>query len=161
MKTNTTRKSKLPANATSDDVPVLQGELRAVKKQISSLEIRVAHQFKLVDIRFDQIDKRFEQVDKRFEQVDKRFEQVDKRFEQVDKRFDQIDKRFDQIDKRFENNTKLIMNLITNEIHKIQVLVEEQNSRNIAVLDAHNDFRQRQDNVETEIHKIKKHIGNF
>lgn len=81
--------------------------------------------------------------------MEARFEQVDARFEQVDARFDQVDRRFDQMEKKFEAKfDKLI-----GEVHRIALLVEDQNARNKYVLDGYTSLSDRLDKVEAKVFK--------
>ncbi len=69
------------------------------------------------------------------------FKQVDARFKQVDAGFKQVDSRFDQMDAS--------MNQIKSEIHRVLAVVEEQNARNIYVLDGYNSLEHRVGQLET------------
>src|SRR5699024_9713116 len=84
-----------------------------------------------------------EQMNDGFVKIDKRFEEVDKRFEEVDKRFDlmhqEMNTRFDEIDKRFDE-----MNETAYKLKDSMDLLAKKNFEN-----------------ETEIHRIKKAIGQY
>ncbi len=71
-------------------------------------------------------------------------------FRQVDARFAQIDSRFAQMDSKLE--------LISSDIARIGVLVEEQNSKNRILLEALTGLWQRQDRVETRVDEVEKTV---
>jgi chromosome segregation ATPase len=110
----------------SSELLVNQRMLYAVRDELKS-DIR-SH-----EKRFDSIDQKLESHDKRFDSIEKRFESVDKRFEAIDKRFDSVDKRFDSLDAKIDGMAEKILS----EIHRMRSLVEEQNNRNIAVIDGY------------------------
>jgi len=91
----------------------------------------------------EQMNDGFVKIDKRCEEVDKRFKEVDKGFEEVDKRFDlmhqEMNTRFDEIDKRFDE-----MNETAYKLKDSMDLLAKKNFEN-----------------ETEIHRIKKAIGQY
>jgi chaperonin cofactor prefoldin len=62
------------------------------------------------------------------------FRQVDVRMGQLDLRMDQLDLRMDQLDLRMDQLSMETQKVIAG-IHRITVLVEEQNARNLYVLD--------------------------
>ncbi|HPI40366.1 MAG TPA: hypothetical protein PLJ21_06150 [Pseudobdellovibrionaceae bacterium] len=140
---------------------IMETKFRSIDKHFVSNDKR----FKSFDKRFESIDKRFESIDKKFESIDKRFDAIDKRFEAIDKRFEAIDKRFDAIDKRFEaleNKMEARFNDLKSDMHRILILLEEQNTRNKFVLDGYTLLYERMDrleiNVETRIKSIEEII---
>ncbi len=80
------------------------------------------------------------EVDARFKQVDARFNQVDSRFKQVDARFDQMDASISQLSSNVEK--------VLAAVHRVGLLVEEQNARNKFVLDGYVSLSDRLDKVE-------------
>jgi len=144
------------------DVPATYGQIESLRKMISSQNISLRASLKSHDKRFDSIDKILKSHDDYFKSNNKRFDSIDKRFDSVDKRFDSVDKRFDSIDKRFDSlqaEMKAGFAEIKTEIHKFLSLMEDQEARNIRVIDSHNQVSGRLDEVMVEIAGIKKTIG--
>ncbi|MBX3021118.1 MAG: hypothetical protein KF799_05520 [Bdellovibrionales bacterium] len=136
--------------------------------------------FTSIDAKFDGIDAKFTSIDARFTSIDARFDGIDARFISIDARFDGIDARLDGIDKRFDAletnlearfsnleasweaklDAKLESKLspIVSEIHRLALLIEEQNARNKIVLDGLTGLFARQDRVETKVEELTKTI---
>lgn len=92
-------------------------------KMEARINDRMDERFSRQDERFEAIDKRFETIDERFEAIDKRFEAIDKRFEAIDKRFGALDKRLDRMDRRIrrtEKDMKLYVNMLVDEIGRVE-----------------------------------------
>ena len=70
-----------------------------------------------------------------------------------DARFSQIDARFNQMDSKVD--------LVLSEIHRMAVLMEEQNSRNKFVLDGYDSIYQRQDRLEARFDAHEKNIEDL
>lgn len=64
-----------------------------------------------------------------------------------------IDARFNQMDSKFE--------LVLSEIHRMAVLMEEQNSRNKFVLDGYASLYERQERLELRFDSHEKNIENL
>ena len=63
------------------------------------------------------------------------------------------DARFSQMDSKFD--------LVLSEIHRMTVLMEEQNSRNKFVLDGYDSIYQRQDSLEARFDTHEKNIEDL
>ena len=115
------------------DIPATQGMLdqlhKVIRADMKSLE-------KKMDARFSRVDARFSQVDARFSQVDARFNQVDARFNQVDARLSQV-----------ESGIQLVLS----EVHRVALMMEEQNKRNIFVLEGYDQLYKRMDRLESNV----------
>lgn len=112
----------------SDDLPATQGMLIHLQKQFRQ-DLRASE--KRTDARFNQIDAKFSQIDARFNQIDARFSQVDAKFNQLESQ----------------------ISTVLSEIHRLAILVEEQNARNKYVLDGYEQIFQRQDRLEIEVNQ--------
>lgn len=77
---------------------------------------------------------------------------TDARFNQIDARFSQIDAKFSQVDAKF-NQLESQISTVLSEIHRLAILVEEQNARNKYVLDGYEQIFQRQDRLEIEVNQ--------
>ncbi len=102
------------------------------KKIISRMDARFAkadERFAKVDERLAQMDARFDRLEARFDHLEARFDRLEARFDHLEARFDRLEARFDSMDVRFSNLEAMI--------HRVIVLVEEQNARNVFVLDGY------------------------
>lgn len=99
----------------------------------------------------------YEVRDELIHRMDSRFSGMDSRFASMDSRFASMDAKFANIDEKFEK--------VLSEIHRIGLLVEEQNSRNKYVLDGYEQIYRRQEffeksidqrvsNVEAVVHEL-------
>lgn len=70
----------------------------------------------------------------------------------TDARFNQIDARFSQVDGKFNQLESQVAQVLS-EIHRLAILVEEQNARNKYVLDGYEQIFQRQDRLEIEVNR--------
>ena len=82
--------------------------------------------------------------------MEARFNQIDARFSEIDSRFNQIDARFSKVDSRF-NHLEAQLSTILSEVHRIAILMEEQNSRNKYVLDGYDQIYKRQERLEVNV----------
>lgn len=91
----------------------------------------------------EQNDQIMQAIKELHEQMNDGFVKIDKRFEEVDKRFDlmhqEMNTRFDEVDKRFDE-----MNETAYKLKDSMDLLAKKNFEN-----------------ETEIHRIKKAIGQY
>ena len=78
---------------------------------------------------------------------------LDSKFNQVDSQFSQVESRFNQVDSKVE--------LVLSEIHRIAILMEEQNSRNKFVLDGYASLYERQDRIELRFDSHEKNIEDL
>ena len=142
----------------SGDVPVTQRMLFEVRDQLkrhtdAKFE-RLQSKFARQEQRFAKLDGKVGGFEGRFAQIDARFAEVDARFAAIDARFDQVDAKFKEVDAKFDelrSEMKAGFATLSSEIHRVAVLVEEQNARNRVVLDALVGFTYRQDALETRV----------
>jgi chromosome segregation ATPase len=139
---------------TSEHLPATQGMLNLHQKQfkadIKSLKKSMEGRFDQVDSRFSEINGQFSDVNSRFSEIDSRFNQVEARFSRIDSRFDQVEARFSKMDSRFNYMEAQLSNVLS-EVHRIAILMEEQNSRNKYVLDGYDQIYKRQDRLEVNV----------
>lgn len=115
-------------------------------------------------------------MDERFNRNDKRFEEIDKRFEGIDERFKTIDKRLNRMDKRIgrtEKDIKLYVNMLVDEMGRIENKMEQRFKQVDMRLDAmqHEVYgcklasetvsllMQRMDQHESRIERLEKTSG--
>jgi chromosome segregation ATPase len=136
------------------EVPVTQIMLFGVRDELKAhvrAEIHgVNGQVRGVRAEFKRIDARFSEMEARFNKVNARFNEIDARFNEIDARFNEIDARFNEVDVRFERVEASIQNLIS-EVHRLAILIEEQNARNRIVLDGLTGLFARQERLEAKI----------
>ena len=80
-------------------------------------------------------------------EVNARFKQVDARFERVDARFEQIDARFEQVEASILSLKSEVAKVLA-AVHRVGLLVEEQNARNKYALDGYASLSERMDEWE-------------
>jgi tetrahydromethanopterin S-methyltransferase subunit G len=83
---------------------------------------------------------------------DKRFDSIDRRFESIDKRFDSIDKRFDSLDAKLESRFASV----ESTLHRMMGLMEEQNNRNLAVLDGYQALYDHNERTDRRLDELEK-----
>lgn len=136
---NKSKKTKIPSK-----IPILKtSELPATQLMLTTLR-------KQIKSEINSLEKR---LDSKFNQVDSQFSQVESRFNQVDSKFSQVESRFNQVDSKIE--------LVLSEIHRIAILMEEQNSRNKFVLDGYASLYERQDRIELRFDAHEKNIEDL
>ncbi|MEQ1664384.1 MAG: hypothetical protein ABL927_03310 [Bdellovibrionales bacterium] len=123
----------------SDHVPVTRAMLFEVRDE---LKHELSSRFFKVDARFAEMESRFDKVDARFAEMESRFDKVDARFAEMESRFDKVDARFANLDSKLEK--------ILSEVHRIGLLVEEQNARNKFVLDGYTSLSDRLEKIENK-----------
>lgn len=112
-----------------NDVPATHMELKAIKRQLSSVQIS----------------------------MDKKFQSIDERFDSVDKRFESIDKRFDSLSSQMEAG----FNRLSADIHKVLVIVEEQNARNKVVMGSQGFVQYKLENLDARVTKVEKSLNEI
>lgn len=124
------RKSVRPKR--SGQIPVtskmLQKTRSELKSSITTLRLETRAGFKKVDARFNDMEARFNDIDARFSGVDARFSSHDARFDRLEAMIVQLASQ---------------MSGLQAAIHRVEVLVEEQNARNIYVLDGYTSLDAR------------------
>ena len=137
-------------------------QLAPINKRFDRFDVRFDQadkKFAEIDARFDRVDKKFAEIDARFDQMDKKFAQIDERFDRIDARFVQIDARLDRIEARFDQfaaETNAKFEKLSSEIHRLALLIEEQNARNSIVLDGLTSLFYRQERVESDFVRLTK-----
>ena len=150
---NKSKKTKIPSKIPilkTSELPATQLMLTTLRKQIKS-EINSLE--KKLDSKFNQVDSQFSQVESRFSQVESRFNQVESRFNQVDSKISQVESKINQVDSKIE--------LVLAEMHRMAILVEEQNSKNNFVLDGYASLYERQDRLELRFDAHEKNIEDL
>jgi chromosome segregation ATPase len=152
-KTQKARAATLPL---SEDLPathrMLFGVRDELKADLRSLESKMDSRFNALEAKFSSIDSRFNLTDAKFSSIESRFSSIDARFDSMESRFSSIDARFDLMDSKFER--------LISEVHRLGVIVEEQNSRNASALDTLIGFAHRQDRFENELHYLGKIVNS-
>ena len=80
------------------------------------------------------------------------------RFDSIDKRFESIDKRFDSFELRIESMFSKIdakLDKMQAEIHRSNLIAEEQNSRNKFVMDGYTSVYYRCEENEKRINEVE------
>ncbi len=126
------------------EVPMTQKILFGVRDEINSKFLSLDHKVTSYNKRFDSIEYTLKAHDKRFDSIEYTLKAHEKRFDSIDLKLKAHDRRFDQLDSKIDSNQERLMS----EIHRIGVLVEEQNNRNRIVMDGLTNLFERQDRVE-------------
>ena len=129
----------------------LSGRIDSIDQTLSSMNQR----FSSVDQKFNSMDQKFSSIDQKFDSIDQKFNAVDRRFDSVDRRFDSVDRRFDSVENKIDNLSKEIKAMISIEMNKFLVLMEEQNSRNQYVLDGYTQIFDRQDKLDGRVTRLE------
>lgn len=116
---------------------------KELKLEIKSTEKRLNSKFHKIDARFASIDARFNKMEARFSEIDARFNQMEARFSEIDARFNAIESKIDKV---------------LAEVHRMAVLMEEQNARNRFALEGYDQLYKRQDRLEIEVDRRLKNI---
>lgn len=74
------------------------------------------------------------------------FKRIEARFEEQKARFEKADAKFEKADAKFEK--------MWAEVHRMGILYEEQNARNIYVLDGYTSINDRLEKVEKKTHDL-------
>lgn len=158
MKKATSNKSKQLGSAPSRRSPRKSGQIavtvkmlnetrRELKSDITTLRLEMRAGFKNVDAQFNDVDARFNKIDARFSTIDARFNKIDARFSTIDARFDEVDARFNKVDERFDQLGSQISEIKALS-HRTLALIEEQNARNLFVLDGYASLDARLKSLE-------------
>ena len=136
MKSNRPRKSA--------NVPVTKAMLYKVRDELKSETSSIRHDLKA--FRSD-MSSRFHNVDSKFDGMNSKFHGIDSRFDEMNAKFHNVDSRFDDLDSKFHKVMAEIQKL-TGEVHNTRLLMEEQNSKNIFVLDGYTSLSDRLSKLE-------------
>jgi len=79
------------------------------------------------------------------------------RFDSIDSKFESIDKRFVSMDHKIDSKTEEMMSAI----HRIGLLVEEQNAKNDIVLEGLSNLFHRQERLEGELGEFRKDFSGL
>jgi hypothetical protein len=82
------------------------------------------------------VDSLKSEISSKFSKVDDKFKGVDDKFKGVYLRFDEMDKRFDKVDREILEIKGMLSTMLVKINHTLAV-VEEQNARNLYVLDGY------------------------
>lgn len=132
------RQNKTRRNVTSSD------DIQATKGMLDHLEQKLTHQ--ITSCRLEtkaleaKMEGRFDKIESRFNQMESRFSDIDSRFNDIYSRFHEVDRRFNQMDAKIE--------MVLSAVHKVALLVEEQNARNKFVLDGYKSLNDRLEKLE-------------
>ncbi len=78
---------------------------------------------------------------------------LDSKFNQVESKISLVESKINQVDSKIE--------LVLSEIHRMTILMEEQNSRNKFVLDGYSALYERQDRLELRFDAHEKNIEDL
>lgn len=142
----------------------LKLEIKSTEKRLSSKFHKIDARFASIDARFNKMEARFSDIDARFNKMEARFSDIDARFNQMEARFSEIDARFNKMEARFSeidarfNTIESKLDKVLAEVHRMAVLMEEQNARNRFVLEGYDQLYKRQDRLEIEVERRLKNI---
>ena len=150
----------------SKDIPVTQEMLFEVRDEltfkISALETSVMGEINTLslrtDLRFQQVDWRFEKLEARMDALEVRMDDIEQRMERLEQRMENLEHRMEHLEKRMDRLESKI-DLMRSEIHRIALLVEEQNSRNKFVLDGYAQIHRRQGEFESLVNEKWEDFG--
>lgn len=130
------KKTKNPYTAMkSKDVPATAHMLFLVKEDMGQKTEALGQQITEVDQRLtgsiEQLDQRVTEVETR---LDRRITEVETR---LSRKIDQVEER---LEAKIESVATRLENKITSSMHEMKLLIEEQNARNIFVLDGLNSL---------------------
>jgi chromosome segregation ATPase len=148
------------------DVPVTQRMLFEVRDELKALIkgeskrtdakfARLNGKFSSIDARFADMDVKFANIDAKFADMDVKFANIDAKFADMDVKFANIDGKFANIDARFDTMESKFSEL-QSEVHRVALLVEEQNARNAIVMDGLTILFERQERVEQTLKLVTK-----
>lgn len=166
------RKKSLPRTKRSADVPVTKVMLYEISQMLKSEITSLRFENSSHTQHFDSLDKKHLSSDARFDSIDKRLVSIDARFDSVDKKFVAIDARFDSVDKKFVAVSEQIASLhsemnakfdrmdakfseLVASVHSLRALCEEQNARNVSVLDIYSAVYHKQNELENQVATIR------
>jgi len=146
------KRERLPDR--SSELLVNQRMLYAVRDELKA-DIR-SH-----DQRFDSIDAKLEAMEAKLDaKLDSRVSGLEAK---LDSRVSALEAKVDASDKKSDSRFDVLLAKfgeldakMTAQYHRVVGLVEEQNNRNLAVLDGYQSLFDRQDRVEREIDELKK-----
>lgn len=78
---------------------------------------------------------------------------LESKINQVESKISQVESKINQVDSKVE--------LVLSEMHRMAVLMEEQNTRNKFVLDGYASLYERQDRIELRFDAHEKNIENL
>jgi uncharacterized protein YdcH (DUF465 family) len=134
------------------DVPVTQRMLFEVRDELKAL---IKGESKRTDAKFARLNGKFSSIDARFADMDVKFANIDAKFADMDVKFANIDGKFANIDARFDTMESKFSEL-QSEVHRVALLVEEQNARNAIVMDGLTILFERQERVEQTLKLVTK-----
>ena len=172
--------------AKSPDVPVTQKQFTAFSTEVRALltnqQLEMQAMEKRMDGRFvnleEKFDSRFRDIDSKFQAIDAKFEAMDAKFEAKFQAMDaKFEAKFQAMDAKFEAKFQAMDAKIDSKflfvdaqflsleakieklaalVHRTNVIVEEQNARNIYVLDGLRSVIDVQEDLYGRIKKLEK-----
>jgi hypothetical protein len=97
----------------------------------------------------------YEVRDQLLEQIKAEARRTDSRFDEMNSKFNAMNSKFDAINSQF-NDIHAGQHSLKSELHRLALLVEEQNSRNKIVLDGLTNIFTRQERLESEFRDLRK-----
>ena len=129
---NKSKKTKTPPK-----IPILKtGDLPATQSMLTTLR--------------KQIKSEINSSEKRLES---KINQVESKINQVESKINQVESKINQVESKIE--------LVLSEMHRMAILMEEQNSRNKFVLDGYASLYERQDRLELRFDAHEKNIEDL
>lgn len=161
---NIKKKNRSPLR--SSEVPVTQAMLYGIRdelKQFIHAEVSgVRSEVRLVDSKFHGFDSKFHNIESKLHDFDSKFHNVESKLHGFDSKFHNIESKLHGFESKLHGLDSKIENLrsdfhgLKSEVHKLAVLIEEQNARNIIVLDGLTGLFGRQERIETRFDEFEK-----
>lgn len=124
--------------ARSVDVPATKGMLDESREELKHEITSARLEIRAVDAKLDaKVDALSARLDAKANALDAK---IDALRSEMDSRFKLVDVRFDRTDAKIEN--------VLAAVHRVGLLVEEQNARNIFVLDGYTSLNDRLEKLE-------------
>ena len=110
--------------------PKKSADVPATQAMIYELRREVMHSLSSQGLKINSLEKRMNSLEQK----------MDARFKEVDARFDEVDARFDEVNASIKQ--------VLAQVHRVGLLVEEQNARNKYVLDGYTSLNDRVEKLE-------------
>lgn len=142
-KTLSTKQKRTPPHLKSKDIPVTKEMLFEVRNELKSEVSGTRSDIKSLEKR---MESRFLDIESQFKKIDIRFLDMESRFAKIDSRLSNMDTKFDDL-------------IAT--VHKISLLVEDQNARNRYVLDGYGVLTVRLDQHDTRFDHLENKVESI
>ena len=123
-------------------------KIHEVKGDVTSLRLDMKAGFTAIDSKFSSMESKFSGIDSKFSSMESKFSNIDSKFSSIDSKFLAVDARFE------EQNAKFAM--IDTKLTKMLVLLEDQNDRNRATLDANTVVYERITENDSRVEKLEE-----